>query len=157
MHLKLFIFFSIFIISCNSFDETKHKELILKERELIIREKELSLKEQEAISNSSLKNQSKSKTEVKRFKKELRYLQFSNGGIRGYFDDGTIVGCPRCDLCKSNIEAMLSQKPMATYIVKNDGTLIIDGNESEKPEYKNSDFNEWALIDYKWYVKPIQD
>ena len=157
MYLKLFIILSIISISCNNSIETKQKELNLKERELIIREKELSMKEREAISNSSLKNQSITKTEVKRFKKELRYLQFSNGGIRGYFDDGTIVGCPRCDLCKSNIEAMFSQKPMATYIVKNDGTLIIDGNESEKPEYKNSDFNEWALIDYKWYVKPIQD
>lgn len=157
MKFKLYIFLTLFIISCNSSNENKQKELELKERELVLKEKELSLKERETVSQPTSKIFPKAKPEVKRYKKELRYLYFANGGIRGYFDDGTIVGCPRCDFCKSNIQTMFGEKPMGTYIVEDDGTLVINGNEKEHPEYKSSDYDGWALIDYKWYIKPPQD
>lgn len=153
----LLTYFSLFTNSCNNSNEIKQKELELKERELVLKEKEIEQKERGVVSQPSLKNSPKAKAEIKRFKKELRYLFFANGGIRGYFDDGTIVGCPRCDFCKSNIEAMFNEKPIGTYIVEEDGTLVIDGSEKENPEYRNSDYDGWALIDYKWYIKPPQN
>ena len=93
----------------------------------------------------------------KKNKKELRYLFFANGGIVGYFNDGTIAGCPRCDFAKSNIANMFEKEPTGTYTVEADGSLLINGTEKETPVYNSSDYDGWALIDYKWYIKPPQN
>ena len=89
-------------------------------------------------------------------KRELRYLFFANGGIVGYFDDGTIAGCPRCDFCKSNIVAMFNEKTYGKYKVENDGSLTINGDEHLVPAFNPGDIDGWALIDYKWKIKPPQ-
>jgi hypothetical protein len=54
MKLLLFIIFSIFIISCNSTNDTKQKELELKERELTLKEKELAQKEKSELSQNTV-------------------------------------------------------------------------------------------------------
>lgn len=96
-------------------------------------------------------NSKKLKTPNK-IKKKLRYLYYSNGGIRGYFDDGTVVGCPRCDLIESNVLNLYNEKPIGKYKVLDDGSLFVNNSEQEFPNY-NED-NGWALIDYKWHEKP---
>jgi len=133
---------------------TKTKELELKEKELQLRERELSFKEQQSLSTSQQPQIQEQKSKRSR---ELRYLFFANGGIVGYFDDGTITGCPRCDFCKSNILGMFNKEPHGTYIVQTDGSLLINGTDKEVPTYSNADVDGWALIDYKWFIKPPQN
>lgn len=100
--------------------------------------------------SSSIKE---NQTNIKQ-KKKLRYLYYANGGIRGYFEDGTIVGCPRCDFCRSNIMAMYNEKPLGTFKVQSNGSLLINNSEKEFPNYK--DDNGWVLIDYVWNEKVPQ-
>jgi len=85
--------------------------------------------------------------------RKLRYLFFANGGLVGYFDDGSVVGCPRCDLLDVNIESLYEEKPFSTYTVNPDGTLFIDRAEVEYPREAGEDeMPEWAMIDYKWII-----
>ena len=90
-------------------------------------------------------------------RKELRYLFFANGGFNAYFDDGTVVGCPRCDFMRSNIWQMWKRKPEARYKVLPDGSLLINGQYREHPVYEPGAADGWALIDYKWYTRPLQE
>lgn len=79
--------------------------------------------------------------------KKLRYLFYSNGGLRGYFDDGSITSCPQCDLIKANVNYLFSEDPFETYTIE-DGYLLINGVEKEYPDSAQ----DWAMIDYKWIV-----
>ena len=83
--------------------------------------------------------------------KQLRYLFFANGGLIGYYNDGTVTGCPRCDFNAGNVAAMINKKPHGMYSIESGGTLLINGTQKEIP---NKVTEGWALIDYKWYVKP---
>lgn len=85
----------------------------------------------------------------KEYKRELRYLYYSNGGLVGYFNDGTIAGCPRCDLLKSNVDQLYLEKTFNTYTEKN-GVLQIKGGEFEYPKKNNESGSDgWAMINYK--------
>jgi hypothetical protein len=84
--------------------------------------------------------------------KKLRYLFYSNGGLTGYFDDGTIANCPRCDLLKENIKILYSLPPFLTYTVEN-GFLLVNGNRKEYPKGGEGLSEGWALIDYEWLIK----
>lgn len=87
--------------------------------------------------------------------RKLRYLFFANGGLIGYFDDSTVVGCPRCDLLDVNIESMYSAVPFKTYTVRDDGSLLVENSYVEYPrEAGENEFAEWAMIDYKWIIIP---
>lgn len=90
------------------------------------------------------KTKSKSTTHQKQQKK-LVYLYTANGGMVGYYDDGTVVGCPRCDFCRSNILAMLKVKPMGKWDLKKPDDFI---------SYEED--NGWVLINYKWKEKVPQ-
>ncbi|KAA5534717.1 hypothetical protein F0919_08875 [Taibaiella lutea] len=83
--------------------------------------------------------------------RRLRYLFYSNGGLVGYFNDGTVVGCPRCDPYPGSVERMLQMQPMGTYVVLDDGSLLIDGSRKEYPEEKK-EWNEWMIFnsDAEW-------
>jgi hypothetical protein len=50
--------------------------------------------------------------------------------MRAYFDDGTIITCPRCDTKENveNIQSNLSDEPVQTYELKDDGSLLTAGN-----------------------------
>ena len=78
-------------------------------------------------------------------KKELVYLFTSNGGMVGYYSDGTVVACPRCDFSKSNILAMCKKKPMGKWNLKKPDDFI---------SYEED--NGWVLINYKWKEKVPQ-
>jgi len=87
--------------------------------------------------------------------RKLRYLFFANGGLIGYFDDGTVTGCPRCDLLDVNVDNMYNRRPHRTYIVQEDGSLLIDNRDIEYPREAGEDeLAEWAMIDYIWIVEP---
>lgn len=83
--------------------------------------------------------------------KKLRYLFYANGGLRGYFDDGSITGCPKCDLIKDNVKSLYTAEPFETYTVE-DGFLLIDGKEREYPNNNTDNGDEWAMIDYEWII-----
>ena len=71
---------------------------------------------------------------------------FSNCGLIAYFNDGTKVGCERCDFIKSNIERMFKKKPFEYY-----------SNDEILNEIKENGKEGWALVDYKWNMKvPIE-
>jgi hypothetical protein len=146
--------FLFFFASCMNGNEQKQKELELKEKELSLRERELALKEKESTVLAS--NSETASRFNKHAKANLRYLFFANGGIIGYFDNGTYVGCPRCDFCKSNIASMFNATPTGTYSIEVDGSLLRNGSEKEFPSYNTGDMDGSALINYHWYIKPPQ-
>ena len=89
-------------------------------------------------------------------KKRLRYLFYSNGGLIGYFSDGSITGCPRCDPDLENISSMYSSQTTGrTYTVSDKGELLVDwgfGGDEEviKPmEVDEYGIRAWGIIDYK--------
>jgi hypothetical protein len=84
--------------------------------------------------------------------RKLRFLFFANGGLLGFYSDGTVAGCPHCDLLKSNIEAMSNEKPHAGYTV-GVGYLVLDDGEKMVLD-TTLEFREWAMVDYKWVVEP---
>lgn len=80
--------------------------------------------------------------------RKIRYLFMANGGIIAYFDDGTVVGCPRCEL---DVEALYNLKPHSTYIVEEDGILLVGGQRREIPFIaRKGEWQDWIMIDYKW-------
>lgn len=93
-------------------------------------------------------------------KRRLNYLFFANGGLIGYLNDGTIVGCPRCDPNAGNVESMLKKPSMGTYRVQKDGGLKVDGKETVYPRV-TKDINEWIIFktDAQWdaYINDIDD
>lgn len=97
-----------------------------------------------AQTTSKQKTVQKSKKNIIQ-KKELVYLYAANGGMIGYFSDGSVVGCPRCDFCKSNILAMFKKKSSEKWNLKkpNDFTSYEEDNG-------------WVLVNYKWNEKVPQ-
>ena len=83
--------------------------------------------------------------------RKLRYLFYANGGLIGYYDDGTVTGCQKCILTKVNIDAMNLVKPFKTYVVKLDGSLLTDDKDVQHPNI--NDTSEWAMVDYKWLIQ----
>lgn len=92
--------------------------------------------------------------------RKLKYLYYANGGLLGFFDDGTVSGCPRCDLCRENINALKKKAPHEQYEVS--GDMIIMGDTSGDPNaamdaaglklHHNEETSEWAIIDFKEIV-----
>ena len=156
LNLAILFLISFMIFSCENNNTIKLKELELKQKELELKEREIKLNEVKFKENRDSNFEAKQTQKVAKpiNKKELRYLYHANGGMLLYFNDGTIVGCPRCDFIKSNIVASFSAEPDGTYTVEEDGSLLINNNDKEFPNY-NED-NGWALIDYKWNKKVPQ-
>ncbi len=68
--------------------------------------------------NAVLQSASEVKTQqvnITTEKRKLQYLYHSNSGLIGYFSDGTVSGCPRCDLSSENMSYLLSAKPHSSY------------------------------------------
>ncbi|MDU1890619.1 MAG: hypothetical protein E6767_08000 [Dysgonomonas sp.] len=111
-----------------------------------------------SVMNSVIEQEeSKEKSDVIPMKegRKLRYLFSSNGGLVGYFDDGTVAACPRCDLLDVNVEALYRSDVWRTYIIESDGALLIDGEMKEYPVImEERGYQEWVMIDYKWIVEP---
>lgn len=149
MNLIKFIIGTSFLIlatltSCSNNGENKAKELELKQKELELKEREISLKEK-SLNKKTKETKQQVEQITKKTKKELVYLYTANGGMIGYFSDGSIVACPRCDFCKSNIMAMFKVKPTGSWnLVKPDDFV------------SHEEDNGWVLIDYKWNEKVPQ-
>lgn len=84
--------------------------------------------------------------------RKLRYLYFANGGLIGFYSDGSVAGCPRCDLLVDNINTMNDKEPYTTYKVEG-GKLVLANNEVMVPANTPGNTPEWALIDYKWIIQ----
>ncbi len=134
----------LFLTSCNN----KQKELELNEKEkaIVLKEKELALRIDSINKAKKAETKTYTKTNtVATNKKELRYLFYDNGGIIGYFNDGTKAGCPRCDFCKSNVDELFAQESMGTYT-----------DEEVLNEINENGTEGWALIDYEWKMEVPQ-
>ena len=88
--------------------------------------------------------------------RKLRYVSYANGGLRLYFEDGSIAACARCDLSASNLHFENYSSNMflsSRYIVEADGSLLIDGTDREYPMRGSATAaSNWAMIDYRWVV-----
>jgi len=86
----------------------------------------------------------------KNFTKKIKYLSATNAGLIGYFDDGTIATCSRCDFFTSNVQSLYTMKPTGTWDEnKTPGSF----DEDQDDPYLKSD---WVLVDYKWIIKPVE-
>ncbi|HRI47865.1 MAG TPA: hypothetical protein PK559_12230, partial [Ignavibacteriaceae bacterium] len=89
--------------------------------------------------------------------RKLRYLYFSNSGLVGYFNDKTVVFCPKCDLFIENIDGLFLKTPNSHYKIKENGDLYnLENNETISPT-NDENFNGygWAIINYSWTMDSI--
>lgn len=80
--------------------------------------------------------------------KKLRYLFASNGGLIGFFSDGSVTSCPRCDLTKRNVNSLSKKKPYAKYTVKKDH-LLVNGERMDFYIEGTEVSPDWVIMDYK--------
>ena len=152
--LLLLIVLSLSFFSCKN-DSIKPQLESVEAQELLLKEKELP---QETIdtAQSETEQQTTANTEKSQYRK-LRFLYYSNVGLRAYFNDGSVIVCSRCELTKENIESIQSntnEKSIQTYTIEKDGSLLIDGWKHEYPVVnKKENYEGWAMINYKWFVK----
>lgn len=163
---------SLTLFSCND-QKAKQEELVLKTKELQLKEKELELREkglpteapdttqysldeqeigaetQTPSTDTNNKEQSKNR--------KLRFLYYSKLGLRAYYNDGSVIDCPRCELTQENVLSIQNntkEKGVQTYVIEKDGNLLVDGWKHEYPVVnKKENFEGWAMINYKWHVK----
>jgi len=104
-------------------------------------EKSISIKD--AIQNNSIDTNNH----------KLIHIFYSNGGILAFYNDGTVTGCPQCDLDENNIELLKSKESFATYTV-NDKSIWIkykNGDKSEMKFYVEGEISDdWAMKDGEW-------
>ena len=89
-----------------------------------------------------IKNQNNSK---------LKYLYFSDAGLVGYFDDGSVVECPQCDKSQKSLET-LSKAAAKSRFTEKEGVLLVDAKKEERPAQSLSFTEGWALINYEWVM-----
>jgi len=124
------------------------KDNKLKERELDIKEKELDIREKELEHEKNEKDDKTTKENTQENKRKLQFLFSSNGGLVGYFNDGSVAGCPRCDLIRENVKSLLRQKTNGYYTVNSDGSLNLKSEGRVIPKLEDG----WVMINYKWLV-----
>lgn len=133
--IKPLLIFLILLISCSDNKTTKEEPKHNIENDMI-----KSLNQNLNDNKVNISNQ----IEVDENKK-LQFLFYSNGGLIGYYDDGTIVGCPRCDLMDENIKAMKSKKPHSRFKIIDDFLISEQGDTISIKSMKD---NEWAIVNY---------
>jgi hypothetical protein len=164
--LLLLTVFIFTLFSCNNKQSQQPEELLPEAKELQLKEKELPTEKSDTSQSVFDQQVEEINTEIppivtKNTKKskdrKLRFLHYSNVDLRAYFDDGTVITCPRCAFTKENVESIqsnLSNEPIQTYELKDDGSLLIDGWKHEYPYVnRNETYEGWAMINYKWFVK----
>jgi hypothetical protein len=85
--------------------------------------------------------------------RQLRHVFYSNGGILAFYSDGTVTGCPQCDLDKDNIESLKEKDSFATYTSNKTGIVVQyrNGSKSEMKFYVDGKVSEgWAMKDGEW-------
>lgn len=86
---------------------------------------------------------------------QLLHLFHSNGGIHAFYKDGTVTGCPQCDLNGSNIESLKSKESFATYTSEENAVCILyeDGSKTEIQFYVDGKMSEdWVIKDDEWLI-----
>jgi uncharacterized protein YxeA len=81
-------------------------------------------------------------------KRKLQYLRASDYGLIAYFDDGSVVDCPRCEYSQENFDSLSKKTPTGTWdatkppelFIKNKGDLFLMGS--------------WVVEDYKLMTPP---
>ncbi len=90
-------------------------------------------------------------------KRKLRYVYYANGGVVGYFNDGTVSACPRCDFTKDAVAFLYKRKPHGTYKIGKNCLIETYNGTSETdpftPREEDATWG-WAMVDYKWWEEP---
>lgn len=77
---------------------------------------------------------------------ELRYLYSSNGGLMGFYDDGKVRNCPKCDPIATNIAKMQTEQPFSSWYATD--KALIWNNSDEVPLYDDEGISpEWRVFD----------
>lgn len=101
-----------------------------------------------------LKNNTTSKKAVSTNKnRQLRHVFYSNGGVLAFYSDGTVTGCPQCDLDKDHIESLKEKDSFATYTSNKTGIVVQynNGSKSEMQFYVDGEISEdLAMRDGEW-------
>lgn len=85
--------------------------------------------------------------------RKLIHIFYSNGGILTFYNDGTVTGCPQCDLNENNIELLKSKESFATYTADDKSIWIKykNGDKSEMKFYVEGKISDdCAMKDGKW-------
>lgn len=131
----LFLSIILLLISCNQKKKSNSKTISSKE---------------EIISNDNISKNNQEDTiginKKMTQERNLRFLFYANGGLIGYFNDGTISGCTSCDLNKDNITSLYTKDPHAQFKVEK-GFLISELNDTILID--SMTINEWAIIEYE--------
>lgn len=97
------------------------------------------------------KNDDKVKSNIdKNFTKKIKYLSATNAGLTGYFDDGTIATCSRCDFFTSNVQSLYTMESTGNW------------DKNKTPEFFDEDQNnpslksDWVIVDYEWIRNPTE-
>lgn len=145
-------FATIAIILLFSCGNEPNKELELLKEQIAKQEQKITALEDALAEDAKVSQQNEIAV-----KRELRYLFYANGGMAGYFDDGSVVGCPKCDFISSNILTMFDGESIGEYTVQNDGSLLLSDGEVLIPTISENSFDNWPLIDYEWNEKVPQE
>lgn len=80
--------------------------------------------------------------------KKLKYIQATNAGLLGYFDNGSIVACPKCDFMQSNVDILYHQESVGSWDKnKTPESFMLEQND---PDLKST----WVMVDYGWVTPP---
>ncbi|MFV0305941.1 MAG: hypothetical protein ACK5IC_10730 [Moheibacter sp.] len=131
----LFLSIALLLISCAQ-NNKSNNENINSKGDTILND---SIYKDNPVDTNSITNQETQE-------RNLRFLFYANGGLIGYFNDGTITGCPRCDLMTENITVLYNKEPYSNFKVEN-GFLISELNDSILIHSMTK--REWAIIEYE--------
>lgn len=154
------IILSLFFVGCGETKKNENENKVNSETKTVNPDTSVNKNNQtktvtsDTIANNKTDNNKDNKTETKDGERKLRYLFSSNAGMRGFYSDGTIGLCPKCDFIQSNLDAMKDGGVFSKYTVEKDGSLLINGHEKEIPIFKGTPGADWVMIDYVWKVKP---
>ena len=82
---------------------------------------------------------------------KIRFLWFSNGGLIGYYENGDVKICTKCDPIKSNILRLNNSEKFDTYTYTYKDSCILTSKEINCINFSTLDKNPfWLIVDYKW-------
>ncbi len=119
---------------------------------LILIVSNLSCKNNQTSKNTEGAIDTKKKIEIQQ-NRQLQFLFFANGGLIGYFDDGTISSCPRCDLTDESIASLKNKKPYSKFKIVDKVLISEQGDTIPINSMKN---NEWAIVNYKTILEELK-
>ena len=84
--------------------------------------------------------------------KKIRYLLYNEVGLLAFYNDFSIVECPKCELNRLNVKNLKNMDVLGYYDVQSDGQLTAGTVVFNPQEFEENGVKRWAVIDYFWYI-----